>query len=528
MNMQLKHSALARHMAARRAWQPVLGAVLILALWLVLFKSLFPFLSVILAREDFRTNQLLLLAIFGLIARRAWSAWRARVPEAGLILPWPAPRPVPLALLGVGVLGFLIERRFFDVNMLGATLFALASYGLLGLWLAPRDWRAGLPAALMLTALLPFGDFLQTFIGYPMRIATAEIIRATLQHAGIASLGVDTILVFENGVSHIDLPCSGVKSLWTGAVFYLAATWLERKPLNGRWLLGAALFTAALFLTNLLRVSALIVSGEVLGWRLLAELMHVPLGVAGFVAACGVALLWLRRAPSSTGAPPVVDSAAQPSTAGAWRTAASVAIALLVANAAYMPRAWAVSAAHAPVGPLTYPNGLHVAPVELRQGELDWLYRDGAESVERIRFEWRGDARSATSSVTGSVTGSLILVQSSTWRAHHKPERCFENYGLRAEHEQTLLIDAGHPARFVRLAQNAGGHKHSALYWFQSADHITDDYGARLWSAFTLTPPRWVLVSVLFDNAHDENQPELHSLARALRAVVQQRLQEPS
>lgn len=59
----------------------------------------------------------------------------------------------------------------------------------------------------------------------------------------MASIGLDTILILENGVSQIDLPCSGVKSLWTGLLFLLAATWLERRPLNLRWLLTGLVLT---------------------------------------------------------------------------------------------------------------------------------------------------------------------------------------------------------------------------------------------------------------------------------------------
>ncbi len=42
---------------------------------------------------------------------------------------------------------------------------------------------------------------------------------------GVALAKAD--LIFENGVSQVDLPCSGVKSLWAGAIFYFAATWLS-------------------------------------------------------------------------------------------------------------------------------------------------------------------------------------------------------------------------------------------------------------------------------------------------------------
>jgi exosortase O len=119
---------------------------------------------------------------------------------------------------------YLVVERYLDINTLSACLFGLATYGLLGLWPEPRHWRQGLPAALLLIGALPFGEHMQTFVGFPMRILTAAIVRDGLAAAGVASVGLDTILVLENGVSQVDLPCSGVRSLWTGGLFLIAAT----------------------------------------------------------------------------------------------------------------------------------------------------------------------------------------------------------------------------------------------------------------------------------------------------------------
>jgi len=225
---------------------PQLGLnALILGLWLWLYRPIFTYLQVIFQREDFRTNQIVL---FGVILLIGLQIQREGVrPKLSTM-----PRFNRLALglaLGSSIL-FLIVERFLDINMLSACLFALASYGLLGLWLSPQRWRQGLPAMLLLIGVLPFGEHLQTFVGYPMRIFTAELVRNGLASAGVASMGVDTILVFENGVSHVDLPCSGVKSLWTGMLFLLAATWIEQRPLTPIWFFIAILLLPILFLAN--------------------------------------------------------------------------------------------------------------------------------------------------------------------------------------------------------------------------------------------------------------------------------------
>ncbi len=261
---------------------------------------MFDYLAIIFSREDFRTSQVVLIGVIVLIVIRARKERLYPRVDALPQLHYPA---LALALGGSAL--FLVVERFLDINTFSASLFGLASYGLLGLWMQPQPWRRGLPAALLLIGVLPFGEHMQTFIGYPVRILTATIVRDGLTAAGVSSVGVDTILVLENGVSQVDLPCSGVKSLWTGLLFLIAATWIDRHPFNHRWVLTALVFTCLLFIANLARVGTLVVVGHVAGWQLVAEMLHVPLGVLGFIAACAAAVALLRsHRPTGRDAPP--------------------------------------------------------------------------------------------------------------------------------------------------------------------------------------------------------------------------------
>ncbi|MCU0488631.1 MAG: archaeosortase/exosortase family protein, partial [Anaerolineales bacterium] len=284
-----------------RSVLPFLANLVILALWAWLFKPVFAYLGILFTRQEFRTNQIVLLAVLGLIllqVRRGSIRFSLfEKPQ----LHWPG---LLLSLGGAGA--FVAAEHWLDINTLSASLFGLASYGLLGLWMDPLAWRQGLPAGLLLIGVLPFGEHLDTFIGYPLRLLTARIVSQGLLGLGVPNLGTDTILVFENGLSQVDNPCSGVKSLWSGGLFLLAATWVDQHPLNRRWLLSALGFVLLLLGANLARVAILVMVGEVAGWRLLAEMLHVPLGVIGFVAACLAGLGLLRWAGSSSRYP--VDS----------------------------------------------------------------------------------------------------------------------------------------------------------------------------------------------------------------------------
>jgi exosortase O len=470
-------------------------------LWLWLYRPLFSYLAIIFSREDFRTNQLVLIGVMVLIAMRLQ---KSRLhPRLGASPHFYAPA---LALTLGGSLLFLLVERFLNINTLSTSLFFLASYGLVGLWLLPVRWRQGLPAALLLVGTLPFGDHLQTFVGYPMRILTAGLVQNGLAAAGVASVGVDTILVFENGVSQVDLPCSGVKSLWTGLLFLLAATWLERRPLNRRWLLLAAALAGLLFAANLARVAVLIAVGQVAGWRLAAQMLHVPLGVLGFVAACGAALALLRRlSPHPNPQEPLFPALRQPP----WLSPA-LAAAIAVMALAYAPRPH--SGLSQPPPTWAFPAGMAVSPLPLKPDELDWLTRDGAESAVRFRFESNG------------LSGSMILITSATWRAHHRPERCFEVYGLSLEESRPYLVAPNFPVRLVSLGKGRAQQAYSAAYWFQSPQRTTDDYATRIWADLSPRRERWVLVSILFDRALNPNQPEIDALFNALHQVVAQNL----
>ncbi len=476
----------------------------IIGLWLWLYRPVFSYFAMIFGQEDARTNLIILAGALALIALRVRQAGTRPRPDAAPCLHLPA-----LLLSGGGSVLYLAVERFLDINVASALLFGLASYGLLGLWLQPRAWRQGFPAVLLLLGALPFGDWMQVFIGYPMRILTATLVRDGLASFGVGTLGVDTILVFENSVSQVDLPCSGVKSLWTGGLFLIAATWIERRRLSWRWLLIGLLFSGLLFSANLARIGVLIVVGQVAGWRLAAEMLHVPLGVLGFLLACTVAVLLLRRLPSIAADGADEPSPSIPHRSPAW-LAPTLLAALLVMNLLYTPYPAAPPAQASAAW--RFPAGLTTQPLELRPGELDWLFRDGAEAVERVRFDWRG------------ISGSMLLVTSTTRRAHHYPERCFEAYGLTVEGTSAHLVEPGRSIRLLSLSDRQSDRQLSAAYWFQSATRSTDDYGTRFWSDMSLTPERWVLVTILFDTQQNSHTPEMQAFYTALHESVRSNL----
>jgi exosortase O len=471
----------------------------LLAVWLWLYRAVYPYLGVIFTAQEFRTNQIILVGVLALII---YQVRRGELhPRLNSL---PQFYSIALAMaLGSSILYLLVER-YLDINTFSASLFGLASYGLLGLWMRPHDWRRGLPTALLLVGALPFGEHLQTFVGYPLRVLTANIVHDGLGAIGVHSLSADTILVFESGFSKIDLPCSGIKSLWTGGLFLLAATWIERRPINFRWLLVAVGMAFLLLAANLGRVAALVLVGQVAGWGDLAAMLHVPLGVLGFSGACAAALFslrWVQR-PSD----PITTTEEGAALSRPIWLAPGLGGVILIMALLYVPRPQPAYA-QAPLQ-WQFPTELAVSPWALTDQEREWLEIGVVREAYRWRFEWR------------DLSGSMLFVASTDWRAQHRPERCFEVYGLSTEGSETILVDTNFPIRDLSLSNDQLSEDLSAVYWLQSAGQTTDDYATRIWADLAPEKQRWVLVTILFDRAVDPRADEAQALFTALRSTV--------
>ena len=470
---------------------------LLLGSWLWLFAPIFPYLRTIFSRQDFRTNQIVLLAIIVLFVLQMRRNGVNFVPDGRLNLHrWPLTLVVASATL------FWLSERWLDINVLSATLFVLGSYGLVGLWLNPVRWRSGLPVALLLAGTLPIYSHIQTFIGYPLRIGTAAIVRDGLARFGVGSVGIDTIMVLENGMTHIDVPCSGVNSLWTGGMFLLATTWIEGKRLSWRWAGILLLLLVSLVSANLLRVAVLVVTGTVWSMPVVADMLHLPMGMLGFAGSGALALLLLRRLPTPA-------AAIRPSRAIGTPLTRQLPLALAglcaILALSYQSSMRDSVLQPAPAWPFT--AMFHTTPDPLESEAWHWLEQDGAKSAERLTFTY------------GDLSGSLLFVVSNNWHAHHNPERCFLGGGLQTASSDTLLLDADFPVRRLQLNTPLGDQR-SAAYWFQSRFRTTDDYATRIWADVRLQRQEWVLVTIFFNQSVDWHAAETQQMLRDLHKSV--------
>lgn len=205
--------------------------------------------------------------------------------------------PLPLALMLGGEIVAIISRWLVDIPQIGVMLLAIATYGLIGLFIAPKVWRAGLSAAVLIACVLPFVTQFDTGLGFPVRVISAHIVEQILANWHITATSSHDIIVLENSIAQIDLPCSGLKSLWTGTLFLLGATWLENRQIKLKWLLVCIVNILLLMGANVGRILLLVVISSVGDRPDLAAMVHLPLGLIGFISASLITWLLLQTVP---------------------------------------------------------------------------------------------------------------------------------------------------------------------------------------------------------------------------------------
>ena len=236
---------------------------------------------------------------FGIVALFALALmlWRERRQlSAAPRLPW---------LLSALLLCALVALAPGLPPLLRAVLAVLALFGAV---LALRTPGQALLAWLGLGLLaLPIMSSLQFFVGYPLRVLTAEVSAWLLRAGGLEVLRQGSTLEVAGQLVMVDAPCSGIQMAWV-AYFtaFATAAWLrlsDRQLLRRLPLLGGLVLAG-----NILRNSVLVLqeTGRLdwPGW------MHEGTGLLVFVAVCALVLRYV--AAGATGAPSLAAALDRP------------------------------------------------------------------------------------------------------------------------------------------------------------------------------------------------------------------------
>ncbi|MGB8698790.1 MAG: exosortase O, partial [Thermosynechococcaceae cyanobacterium] len=427
------------------------SACMIAGSWLYLNRSIFGWFSRTLPEISVFNGWMLAagVAILGILGYRYRQSMQ-----------WSAPtlHPVPLALmLGCGI-GAISTHWLIALEQLPVVFFLFGTYGLLGLCLDPKTWRKGLPIGAAIACLLPFGVQFSTGLGAPARVLTSQGVAFALHLWNIPAISTEDIILLDTGVAYVDNPCSGLKSMWTGTLFLLAATWLEGRQIGVRWLAVCMANLGLLAIANTSRVIVLVVLTYILKQPLLAEMMHVPLGLMGFLMASAAAWGLLRWVPRQRNL-----SDLEPRSSPRPTFKASLMITACILALTLIPQAQIAATSPWDVSTLQWSSQIQARPISLNAYEQKFFAHYPGVTTQKQRFQFQG------------ITGSLILVASPTWQAHHAPELCLTASGHRIE---SMTGQALTPNITGRCLELDGGQK-TAAYWFQSATRTTDDFFVR-------------------------------------------------
>jgi exosortase O len=409
----------------------------------------------------------------------------------------------PLLLIFCCSVATISTQWLVSLVQLPVGLFLLGSYGLLGLWIAPAVWRRGLPVALSIACLLPFGVQFSTGVGTPARIFTAQIVEWILHSWQISAVSAGDVIVLDTGVAYVDLPCSGLKSMWTGTLFLLASTWLEGRQIGLRWLVVGLANLVLLAIANTGRVLILTVLTYVFHQAAWAEILHVPLGLSGFVMASLLTWGLLRWVPKAVIQSSLKQLEMKPIVELNWRSLVGLAGLLLALAIVPVPQPDRVIAA-VDVAKFQWLAPMQAQTLALNPQEQKFFANYPGVSARKEQFQ------------SGDLTGAAVIVSSPTWQAHHSPEVCLAAIGYKiAPMVQRIVTPAG-TARWLSL----DGGTRSAVYWFQSATRTTDDFNSRFWDDVFRRESRWTMVSVVFDLARDPNSPAVTEFINQTHAAI--------
>ena len=408
----------------------------------------------------------------------------------------------PLLLMLGGEITAIVIKWSIAIPQLSLLCFILASYGLLGLFINSEIWQKNLILAVITACILPFSIAFHSGLGFPVRVITAHIVADLLSALNLGAISSHDIILMENGIAQVDLPCSGMKSLWTGTVFLLGATWLENRQLGLRWLLVACANIFFLAVANLLRIFTLVILIEVWQQKPIAEVLHLPLGVIGFIFSLIFTWILLQKVPFHQQTSALISPQKyQPAKLSLNWLLAIVFILGIVGQ--FKPMA----------SPLTALDSIQLPPeirvtenLALSETETNFFANSDNPLVQKVRFQ------------ADNLSGSMLLVASDTWHSHHPPELCFVGNGFKVDRMESQLMNNIINARWLSLENN----QLSATYWFQSSQETTDNFISRIWEDITHSNKTWVLVSVLFDNSQHSTDTEVQNFVTTIYQTINQ------
>ena len=396
----------------------------------------------------------------------------------------------PLVLFLTVATFSVINSHTIDFYQLHVTFFLLGMYAWLGLqasiW---HKWQKLLNIAILLSLAVPFYLEFSSGLGFGLRVATASLVEQTLNALGFHAVSSHDIIIIENSIAHIDIPCSGLKSLWVGSAFYLAALVVLGKRMSWNVLWKYILVIFLLLSANTFRILILTLLTSLYNMPYLAEMLHLPLGILGFALSCLAGWFLLRYVPETN------KTLSQPSFIRPQKW-------IICLFMLFFLQLFSVKSEKHDTVELSIESMPILASVTesipLTSQEQRYFSRGEETVAGKWRFEWKGNS------------GSMLLVQSRDFNMFHAPELCMVAGGVKVDSMRTLQIGENH---FRLLSLNQGSA--TGIYWLQSGDHATDDFTSRYLQYILSKKKKWSMISMILQTPYSPNNIIVENLIKA-------------
>jgi len=434
-------------------------------------------------------------------------------------------------LIGAGVM-FLLNEFYTAINIFSATFSIFGLYALVGFFIDERSWQRGLIFIIVLVLLLPFGDYFDVFFGFPLRLISAESASHLLIALGYSPQNLSTLIELDNRLTAVDLSCSGIHGLWSGMVFFVLLTLIEKKPINLAWVSVCIIFLALLTAINILRITIMVILEIVFEQSQFADLIHNSLGILGFAIACilGWLLLLGLKTPAASPKLPEKKAIDNQTILFSWL----LVVLLIGFNWIYSPTVkQSVIPENNPefiksdvkIWSQKIPSNWQIKKINLNAQEVDFFPRQGAYAQ---KFQFNRNKQ-------GGKKGSLVFVNTYYWKAHHDPRNCFQAQGFTVLNDSNIQIPSNKSnqmgevqmTKFLvrKLLLTKANQKFRAYYWFQSKDQQTADYSQRLFSGLMeqlgwQKKQTWTMVSLLLEDNFETSLSDENQLLKELSQIV--------
>jgi exosortase O len=426
-------------------------------------------------------------------------------------------------LLLSACMGLILNNFLGGFQIILPILTYLAIYSWLGFWLTPVFWKRSIFIVVLLILTLPILERLQKFIGFPLRLLTAKIVSFLLQLAGAGTISNATVIMTENYATTVDLPCSGVKSIYFGGIILFVIGFLQELTVSIKLIILSILFFALLVFFNIWRVFGLVYVYGVLNLIEIGDTIHIFLGVFGFIVSC--VCLWYGseyiKNTKDRNEKKFAENTRLPMIRGIsrWfnRSNTILVCVSLVLITSLLTKTTSLSISSQ--AEFTHESATFVFPsavlsqIPFSEKEETLFLHTDVTFAGKYSLHWQ------------NKDISLLLVTSNSARSHHDPELCLQGLGYRLIGQETITLGDDHIQQItIQTAKQHDSVQADVYYWYVNKDKTITDYSQRVWEQFRQPNQEWVLVELAVLDSQKLTQEELTKLFMELTAAVRVQL----